>query len=280
MKRAMKNGKVYIRDDKLLVLDLTTLPSVIAMDARTKQISEFRRPAQLQLLSPQTAHRVYAWDMHGLPERVARGVRIACRCVNFLLSQQKRIQITTPQGEGTLFENEPTADFTFTFFNGIKVTVSRQTGLATVEIPSQQDLPNEILKIPLAASSLDHRKSSDDLSVDLSALDINRHARVPARARGILGHAMEALRKVLGFDSLVRVFETDGSVRAQYRGEIQYPVKLGWDQDVGDLEFVPPGLVRRSSTRPTADRLATTTTTQTAGSSTAVTGSSGAVRQI
>ncbi|KAJ1769328.1 hypothetical protein IW140_003591 [Coemansia sp. RSA 1813] len=271
LKRAMKNGKVYLRADHLLVLDLTTVPTIVAMDEQLKEIYEFKRPLHIDSLCSEAAYRIYSWDLAALPERVSKTVRMACRCVSFLLSQQKRIKISTSQGKGWLFEDSPQATFKFSYFNGIKVELSRKKLEAVVEIPSKQDLPNEIQKIPLAADEFpaendSHRRhrnhrNVDDLALDISDMSLNqkthgdyangRHrtdaldARIPGKIKGILDHVKEALRRVLDFNSVLREFEEDGSMRGQFEGEIHYPVELSWDWDItADLDYVPPGLQR------------------------------------
>ncbi|KAJ2522998.1 hypothetical protein H4217_000403 [Coemansia sp. RSA 1939] len=277
LKRAMKTGKVYLRADHLLVLDLTTVPMVVAMSEQLREIYEFKRPLHIDSLCSESAYRIYAWDLASLPERVSKPVRMACRCVDFLLSQQKRIKISTSQGKGWLFEDSPQASFKFSFFNGIKVELSRKKLEAVVEIPSKQDLPNEIQKIPLLADEFPlpdnpfrrsrHRRghdnrNMDDLAMDMSDLSLARNSRgeyangrrrvdsvdakVPGKIKGILDHAKEALRRVLDFDGVLRGFEEDGSEHDNYDGSIQYPVDLSWEWDItADLDYVPPGLERR-----------------------------------
>ncbi|KAJ1814505.1 hypothetical protein LPJ56_003020, partial [Coemansia sp. RSA 2599] len=149
LKRAMKNGKVYLRADHLFVIDLTSSPSLVAMDEARRAIYEFKRPLHLDSLQAHSAARTYSWDLAKLPDRVAKVVRVGCRCVAYLLGQQKRIRVSTPQGKAWLFEDKPLATFKISFFNGIKVEIARKRGEVTVEIPSSQDLPNEIQKIPL-----------------------------------------------------------------------------------------------------------------------------------
>ncbi|KAJ2679284.1 hypothetical protein GGI25_001640 [Coemansia spiralis] len=267
LKRAMKNGKIYLRADHLLVLDLATVPTIVAMNERLKEIYECKRPLHIDALSPESAYRIYPWDLAALPERVSRTVRTACRCVSFLLSQQKRVKISTPQGRGWLFEDAPLAAFKFSYFNGIKVEIARKRLEAIVEIPSKQDLPNEIQKIPLAADEFPAesaarrgRRADDELALDISDLSLNQHqgdpggrqrpdaldSRVPGKVKGILAHAKEALRRALDFDAVLREFEEGGAMARLYEGEISYPVELAWDWDMTvDLDYVPPGLARR-----------------------------------
>ncbi|KAJ1800088.1 hypothetical protein LPJ59_001363 [Coemansia sp. RSA 2399] len=270
LKRAMKNGKVYLRADHLLVLDLTTVPTIVAMNEQLKEIYEFKRPLHIEALCPEAAYRIYAWDLDGLPERVSKTVRMACRCVSFLRSQQKRIKITTSQGKGWLFEDAPQATFKFNYFNGIKVELSRKRLEAVVEIPSKQDMPNEIQKIALAAHEFPvennalHRgrggkqqqqqRNVDELALDLSDMSLNQknngdfgNAKIPGKVKGILDHAKESLRRVLDFDGVLRSFEEGGTMCGQFEGEMQYPVELSWDWDItADLDYVPPGLQRRT----------------------------------
>ncbi|KAJ2013363.1 hypothetical protein IWW57_006094, partial [Coemansia sp. S610] len=149
LKRSMKNGKVYLRADHLLVLDLTSNPTLVALNENTREIYEFKRPLlHLDALTSQSALRIHPWTLE-LPAIVAKAVRVAIRCVTYLLGQQRRIKISTPQGKGWMFDDGTT--FKFTFFNGIKIEIAQRLGEATVEIPSNHDdLPNEIQKIPLS----------------------------------------------------------------------------------------------------------------------------------
>ncbi|KAJ2708747.1 hypothetical protein H4R19_004596, partial [Coemansia spiralis] len=161
MKRSLKNGKVVLRDDRLLVLDLSTGPTVVALDERRREIYEFKRPIPaIEALATREALRVHPWDLRALPERVAKAVRVACRCISFLRSQQRRIKIGTPQGRGYMYDDLST--FKVAFFNGISVEVSRERMEATVAIPSSQDLPNEIQKIPLRPSDLPRAPSDGE----------------------------------------------------------------------------------------------------------------------
>ncbi|KAJ1961206.1 hypothetical protein GGI12_003376 [Dipsacomyces acuminosporus] len=268
----MKNGKIYMRDDHLVVLDLASSTTLVAMDEYTQNVYEYKRPLHLDSLAPESAHRTYPWDLNQMPERVAKAVRVGCRCILYLLSQQKRIKISTPQGKGWLFEDSPLGTFKFAFFNGIKVDVSRRNAEATVEIPSSQDLPNEIQKIPLLPSDFPHALGtngddednigSGDIPLDFSDLSMQRRhhqhsgssengRKIPEKIRGILEHAKEALRKVLEFDTVLMEFEEGGSLCQQYEGSIGYPVSLSWDWDgSSDLDYVPPGLARRRQPPP------------------------------
>ncbi|KAJ2330459.1 hypothetical protein GGH91_006661, partial [Coemansia sp. RSA 2671] len=228
LKRSMKNGKVYLRADHLLVLDLTSNPTLVALNENTHEIYEFKRPLlHLDALTSQSALRIHPWTLE-LPAIVAKAVRVAIRCVSYLLGQQRRIKISTPQGKGWMFDDGTT--FKFTFFNGIKIEIAQRLGEATVEIPSNHDdLPNEIQKIPLS--------EGDD-------------SRVPGKIRGVLAHARQALHRVAQFDSVLREFEDGGSMAASYEGQIAYPVELAWEWDVtGAIDYVPPGLRKRSSNR-------------------------------
>ncbi|KAJ2058783.1 hypothetical protein GGI17_004835 [Coemansia sp. S146] len=248
LKRSMKNGKVYLRADHLLVLDLTSNPTLVALNEHTREIYEFKRPLlHLDALTSQSALCIHAWSLQ-LPTLVAKAVRVAIRCVSYLLAQQRRIKISTPQGKGWMFDDGVT--FKFAFFNGIKVEIARKRGgEATVEIPSNhEDLPNEIQKIPLS-------EESDD-------------SRVPGKIRGVLAHAKEALRRVVQFDTVLREFEDRGSMAAKYEGQIAYPVELAWEWDVtGAIDYVPPGLRRRSTHAPAVPM----SMSNTAGSTTVVT---------
>ncbi|KAJ2812075.1 hypothetical protein FBU31_007655, partial [Coemansia sp. 'formosensis'] len=223
----MKNGKVYLRTDHLLVLDLTSNPTLVALNEHTREIYEFKRPLlHLDALTSQSALRIHPWSLQ-LPAVVAKAVRVAIRCVSYLLAQQRRIKISTPQGKGWMFDDGG-ATFKFAFFNGIKVEIARRRGEATVEIPSNhEDLPNEIQKIPLS-------EEGDD-------------SRVPGKIRSVLAHAKEALRRVVQFDAVLREFEDRGSMAARYDGQIAYPVELAWEWDVtGAIDYVPPGLRKRN----------------------------------
>ncbi|KAJ2548816.1 hypothetical protein EV175_004680, partial [Coemansia sp. RSA 1933] len=289
LKRAMKNGKVYLRADHLLVLDLTTEPTIVALNERLREIYEFRRPLRIDALSAEAAHRIHAWGMAGLPERVAKTVRMACRCVSFLRAQQKRIAVSTAQGQGWLFEDAPQASFRFSYFNGIKVELSRKRLEAVIEIPSRQDLPNEIQKIPLPMEAFPAqdgaRRDADDLAVELRELSLahkhsDRTSRVPGKVRGIVDHAMEALRRTLVFDGVLREFEEDGAERSRFDGQIKYPVPLAWDRDES-ADYVPPGLRRRNTADPRAPMLLRgssampISTANTAGSTTVIAGNGG-----
>ncbi|KAJ2415595.1 hypothetical protein GGI10_001591 [Coemansia sp. RSA 2530] len=246
LKRSMKNGKVYLRADHLLVLDLTSNPTLVALNENTREIYEFKRPLlHLDALTSQSALRIHPWTLE-LPAIVAKAVRVAIRCVTYLLGQQRRIKISTPQGKGWMFDDGTT--FKFTFFNGIKIEIAQRLGEATVEIPSNHDdLPNEIQKIPLS--------EGDD-------------SRVPGKIRGVLAHARQALHRVAQFDSVLREFEDGGSMAASYEGQIAYPVELAWEWDVtGAIDYVPPGLRKRSSNRAAVPM----SMSNTAGSTTVVT---------
>ncbi|KAJ2053803.1 hypothetical protein H4S04_000426 [Coemansia sp. S16] len=249
LKRSMKNGKVYLRADHLLVLDLTSNPTLVALNEHTREIYEFKRPLlHLDALFSQSALRIHPWSLK-LPTLVAKAVRVAIRCVSYLLAQQRRIKISTPQGKGYLFDDGVT--FKFAFFNGIKIEIARRRGgEATVEIPSNhEDLPNEIQKIPLS-------EEGDD-------------SRVPGKIRGVLAHAKEALSRVVQFDSVLREFEASGSMAAKYEGQIAYPVELAWEWDVtGAMDYVPPGLRKRTSSHAQGVPMSMSNT---AGSTTVVT---------
>ncbi|KAJ2824127.1 hypothetical protein IWW50_003481 [Coemansia erecta] len=237
LRRTLKNGKVYVRTDHLLILDLTTSTNLVAIDEPRQRIYEFQRPvASLDQLGRQTASREYAWDLHALPDRVAKPVRVAIRCVAYLLGQQKRIRIATPQGKGYLFDDLQT--FKFVFFNRIRVEASRARMEATVEIPSSQDLPDEIQKVPLSAR--DFGDNSDDDSCARPARGV-----VPEKVRGIIVHVREALRQVWALDTLLREFEPAGRLHAMYDGQIRFPVDLQWNARVDELGFVPAGLAKR-----------------------------------
>ncbi|KAJ2886419.1 hypothetical protein FB639_001582 [Coemansia asiatica] len=270
LKRSMKNGKVYLRADHLFVIDLTSSPSLVAMDEPHRSIYEFKRPLHLDSLHPQSAAHTYPWDLTKLPDRVARVVRVGYRCVAYLLAQQKRLRISTPQGKAWLFEDKPLATFKISFFNGIKVEIARKRGEVTVEIPSSQDLPNEIQKIPLVPGDFSDDPSRDADMDDLQPLDFadpddpdysrrgrptggrrpdghgSLETRVPAKIRGIMKHAQETLRRMLLFDAVLREFEVGGAMFAEYQGQIEYPVEIQWEWDGSvEIDYVPPGLKRR-----------------------------------
>ncbi|KAJ2009511.1 hypothetical protein GGI04_000422 [Coemansia thaxteri] len=262
MKRAMKNGKVYLRDDRLLVLDLTANPTLVAVDERHHAVYEFKRPQHVDALTPQTAFRTHAWSIQALPERVAKAVRVGMRCVAYLLAQQRRVKIASPQGRGWLFEDGgrdgAQATFKFVFFNGIKVEISRRRAEATVEIPSSQDLPNEIQKIPLTPGY--------QLPGDFG--DSAADSRVPGKIRGVLAHAQEALRRAAEFDAVLREFEPPGPLAGRYDGAIAYPVDVVWDWDATAAArgYVPPGLRPRRGAAPAGS----SSLAHTAGSATIV----------
>ncbi|KAJ2597998.1 hypothetical protein H4R99_004277, partial [Coemansia sp. RSA 1722] len=244
LKRALKNGKVYLRSDHLFVIDLTTSPTLIAMDEQRQAIYEFKRPLHLDALQPNTAARTYQWNLQVLPDRVSRVVRVGCRCVMYLLAQQKRLKINTPQGRAWLFDDQPKASFRIAFFNGIRVDIQRKRSEVTVEIPSSQDLPPEIHKIPLMPGDFadppdfDHERQ---ISNSTTALD----ARVPNKIRGIMRHAQETLRRMLAFDAVLREFEPQGALFPEYRGKVEYPVEMQWEWgEAVEIDYVPPGLVR------------------------------------
>ncbi|KAJ2770494.1 hypothetical protein IWQ57_002639, partial [Coemansia nantahalensis] len=245
MKRSLKNGKVVLRDDRLLVLDLTTSPTVVALDEQRREIYEFKRPIpEIEALAARDASRMHPWDMKALPERVAKAVRVACRCISYLLSQQKRIKIGTPQGRGYMFDDLST--FKVAFFNGISVEVSRDRMEATVAIPSRQDLPNEIQKIALRPSDLPRMPS--DSEEDEEGFGAERHhdswdGRIPPKIRGIWEHAREAVRQMCAFDAVLREFEDGGRRAQQFQGQIRFPVEVQWGWNP-TAEYVPPGLAR------------------------------------
>ncbi|KAJ1721439.1 hypothetical protein LPJ61_006041 [Coemansia biformis] len=252
MKRALKNGKVVLRNDRLLVLDLTTSGTVVAMDEHQREIYEFKRPIPaIESLSIHDASRVYPWDMASLSERVAKVVRVACRCVSYLLSQQRRIKIATPQGRGYMFDDQNT--FKVAFFNGVSVELSRAKMEATVVIPSNKDLPDEIQKIPLRPADLplSPQEEEEDIDYDGGPQRNTWDLRVPDKLRGIWDHAREVVRQMCVFDSVLREFEDGGRMAALYEGQIQFPVDLRWGWDP-TAEYVPPGLARCRAEKPGA----------------------------
>ncbi|KAJ2846496.1 hypothetical protein IWW36_004325 [Coemansia brasiliensis] len=236
LKRALKNGKIYLRKDRLLLLDQTSSGMLVGLDEQSKVIYEFERPPvpyQLDHLDTRRAARRYSWDLHMLPDRVAKSVRMAIRCISYLLSQQKRIRLVTPQGKGYLFDDQQT--FKLLFFNGIKVVVSRSRMDAVVEIPSKEDLPNEIQKVQLVPQ--DFEQASVHHAV--------RDKKVPDKVRGIMVHVRESLRRVWAFDAILCGFEPGGYLHDRYEGRIRYPVDLDWNStllDQDELDYVPPGL--------------------------------------
>ncbi|KAJ2667016.1 hypothetical protein IW148_000435 [Coemansia sp. RSA 1199] len=231
LKRTLKNGKVYVRADHLLVLDLSSCTTLVAIDEPHRRIYEFQRPTPLDQLSRQSALCEYPWNMHSLPDHIAKPVRVGIRCVAYLLAQQKRIRINTPQGKGCLFDDLQT--FKFVFYNRIRVDVSRSRMEATVEIPSSQDLPNEIQKVRMHEG--DFGSSSNEARVSRA---------VPEKVRGIMVHVREAVRQVWALDAVLQEFEPKGRVHAVYEGQIRFPVDLEWNAQIDG--FVPPGLVKRT----------------------------------
>ncbi|KAJ2745580.1 hypothetical protein GGI20_002067 [Coemansia sp. BCRC 34301] len=284
MKRAMKNGKVYLRADHLLVLDLASNTTLVALNEHTREIYEFKRPLlQLDALTPHAALRIHAWSTQSLPATVAKAVRVAIRCVSYLLAQKARINISTAQGMGWLFEDggndaRAKATFKFAFHNGVKIEISRIHGEAIVEIPSAiKDLPNEILKIPLAKEDeeYDDGEDADYRRRYPRGQGVSDDSRVPGKIRGVLAHAKDALRRVVQFDSILREFEDHGSMADRYEGQIKYPVELSWEWDVtAATDYVPPGLRKRSHlsrNNPTTSALAIPmSVSNTAGSTTVV----------
>ncbi|KAJ2504058.1 hypothetical protein IWW47_002705, partial [Coemansia sp. RSA 2052] len=281
MKRAMKNGKVYLRADHLLVLDLASNATLVALNEHTREIYEFKRPLlQLDALTPHSAHRIHAWSTQSLPAAVAKTVRVAIRCVSYLLAQQQRIRISTAQGVGWLFEDgAKDATFKFAFHNRVRIEISRKRGEAIVEIPpNHKDLPNEIHKIPLTAE--DEEEEEDDGDGDHRrryprSQGVSDDSRVPGKIRGVLAHAQDALRRVVQFDYVLREFEDHGSMAARYDGKIKYPVELSWEWDVtAAIDYVPPGLRKRSHAgrnNPTTSAVAVPMSmSNTAGSTTVV----------
>ncbi|KAJ2784996.1 hypothetical protein H4R18_000810 [Coemansia javaensis] len=266
MRRTLKSGRVVVREDRVLVLDLTTSATVVVVDAQRREIYEFRRPAP-EALRACDAARIHAWDMGALPERVAKTVRAGCRCVAYLLSQQKRLRMDTPQGRAYMFDDLST--FRIAFFNRIVVGVSRARMEATVEIPSSQDLPNEIQKIALCAADFPGLFPDNDDDDDAGGEDDDDEgpsafspvprphrrrraptaagaaagASVPTKLRGIWDHAREAVRQMCVFDAVLREFEPGGRMAGRYDGQIAFPVQLRWGWDPTE-EYLPPGLVR------------------------------------
>ncbi|KAJ2454087.1 hypothetical protein EV183_001810 [Coemansia sp. RSA 2336] len=238
LKRALKNGKIYLRKDRLLLLDQASSGVLVGLDEQSQCIYEFERPAvpyQLDHLSKRQASRQYGWSLQELPERVAKSVRMAIRCTQYLLGQQKRIRLVTPQGKGYLFDDQQT--FKLLFFNGIKVAVSRARMDAVVEIPAKDDLPNEIQKVQLAAD-------------DFEGSGPSRERRVPEKVKGIMTHVRESMRRVWAFDAILQGFEPGGYLCDRYEGQIRYPVSLDWNANFADQEelaYVPPGLTPKTA---------------------------------
>ncbi|KAJ2569824.1 hypothetical protein GGH19_005252 [Coemansia sp. RSA 1807] len=230
LKRTLKNGKVYIRADHMLVLDLSSCATLVAIDEPHRRIYEFQRPTPLDQLSRQSALCEYAWDMSSLPDHISKPVRVGIRCVAYLLAQQKRIRINTPQGKGCLFDDLQT--FKFVFYNRIRIDVSRLRLEATVEIPSSQDLPNEIHKVRMFESDFCGGEA--------------RQGLVPEKVRGIMVHVREAVRQVWALDTVLQEYEPKGRLHTVYEGTIRFPVDLEWNMQIDD-GFVPPGLVKRKT---------------------------------
>ncbi|KAJ1770129.1 hypothetical protein LPJ62_004864, partial [Coemansia sp. RSA 2167] len=143
---------------------------------------------------------------------------------------QKRIRINTPQGKGCLFDDLQT--FKFVFYNRIRIDVSRLRLEATVEIPSSQDLPNEIHKVRMFESDFCGGETRQDL--------------VPEKVRGIMVHVREAVRQVWALDTVLQEYEPKGRLHTVYEGTIRFPVDLEWNMQIDD-GFVPPGLVKRKT---------------------------------
>ncbi|KAJ1752124.1 hypothetical protein LPJ78_001413 [Coemansia sp. RSA 989] len=237
LKRALKNGKLYLRKDRLLLLDQSSSGVLVGLDEQSRCIYEFERPPvpyQLDRLDRGQASRRFAWSLQELPDRVAKGVRMAIRCTHYLLSQQKRIRLLTPQGKAYLFDDQQT--FKLLFFNGIRVVASRLRMDAVVEIPSKEDLPNEIQKVQLVPQDFE---GSGQL----------RECRVPEKVRGIMAHVRESMRRAWAFDAILCGFEPGGYLHERYEGQIRYPVNLDWNSSVLDqeeLDYVPPGLAPKA----------------------------------
>ncbi|KAJ2704570.1 hypothetical protein FB645_003136 [Coemansia sp. IMI 203386] len=124
------------------------------------------------------------------------------------------------------------------------VDIQRKRSEVTVEIPSSQDLPPEIHKIPLMPGDFadppdfDHERQ---ISNSATTLD----ARVPNKIRGIMRHAQETLQRMLAFDAVLREFEPQGALFPEYRGKVEYPVEMQWEWgEAVEIDYVPPGLVR------------------------------------
>ncbi|KAJ2364291.1 hypothetical protein H4S01_003853 [Coemansia sp. RSA 2610] len=233
LKRTLKNGHVYVRADHVVVLDVASSPTLVSLDAAQALVCEFARPLRsLDSLTPARASRRHAWDLALLPARVAKSARLAIRCVAYLLSQQPRIQIATPQGRACLFDDLTTLKLDF--FNGIKVRVCRARLEATVEIPTNdEDLPNEIQKVPMDPA---------DFAAEAHERSGGGAAAVPGKIRRIIEHVRLAVRKAWAFDAVLREFEPHGRLHAEYAGQIAYPVRIDWDTP--ELDYVPPGLAR------------------------------------
>lgn len=216
MKRSLKNGKIYLRQDRWLVLDLQSSPTLVALDETSQQIHEFRRPQRIDRLSAQMALHTYRIDQADVPEHIGKVTRVAYRCVEYLLSQQKRIKIKSPQGTGWVMMR---GEFKFQFFNGIRV--DQTSTEATVEIPSnERGMPNEIQKIQLSRE-------------------------LGGKMKGILEHTQEAQQRAEVFGDLLGEFEEGGQRHKEYQGQIQYPVEAAWDWD--GAEYVPDGLIKKSA---------------------------------
>ncbi|KAJ2722531.1 hypothetical protein GGI07_003238 [Coemansia sp. Benny D115] len=267
MRRALKGGKLYVHPTPgLLILDLTTAPTAIALDTNQKLIFEYRKPLQTSTLSNTKPIQAHPWDLGALSENIAKTVRVALRCISHIRAQQKRLYVATPQGRAYLYDDGPDATFRLAFFNGIRVEIARRRGLATVEIPSNQDLPDEIQKIPLLASDFpaeatplgqtsDSRMMlsrggprSQPIPMVGSDAEVALEARVPSKIRAIIAHAQEALLRLLQADPLLADYEPGGRLHSSYDGRIEYPVELPWSQwdSSGTLDlpahYIPPGL--------------------------------------
>ncbi|KAJ2779621.1 hypothetical protein GGI15_003812 [Coemansia interrupta] len=255
LKRALKDGKVHVRGDGLLVLDLAWHPLLVALDEHRPAIYEHRRPLRLAALDARTAQAAYAWDLQALPAGLAKAVRLGVRVAQHLQAQQKRLHFATPQARASLYSDLPQPLVRLRFFNGIRVDVARGRAEMLVEIPVAQDLPNEMHKIPLVPGDFGPACTLE--------------SRVPAKIRRILEHCREALARADAFDALLRQYEPGGRLRAEYAGELAYPVEMQWAWgDAEDPDFVPPGLTRRPSAEPSGHVAAMLTTQSTVAAST------------
>ncbi|KAJ1915031.1 hypothetical protein H4219_004529 [Mycoemilia scoparia] len=169
-----------------------------------------------------------------IPSSLTSKVKYMMLCVEKIRSKTRKIILQTPQGQATLMENLPLADFQFSFLNGIKVLYIRRKQMAEIRIPSKQDLPDEIHRVSLQSGQ--SNKRSD-------------------RMNKILSHVEESLEKCVAASEITNQWEdlvcdapsqkqtSNGSKKgSDYTGKIKFPVHIKWEQDLNG--YVPPGLVK------------------------------------
>ncbi|OMH83449.1 Serine/threonine-protein kinase PLK4 [Zancudomyces culisetae] len=163
-----------------------------------------------------------------------RQVRYVYRFVELVLSKTSKIVVKSSKAKAMFMMNEPVADLVVDFFNKIKVTYSATKKILEIKIPSTSDLPDELHRLPLSASS-------SSLSGTKS---LKFPENVPSKLSAVVAHVKKLYSICQSVENIALGFEQKTDPRCyDYTGSVTYPIVVS--SNVNLDTFVPPSLSKK-----------------------------------